>query len=244
MTYFFDWLALLVFFTGWVAYTRYASIQGKRYHSLSSIMHHYRLDWMQRLLRRDNRVSDMSAVGNLERNSAFFASSSMFIVAGLITALAASEQVVRLLNDISFVQTSSKALWEAKVGVLIAVFIYAFLSFTWSMRQFGFVSVMIGSAPTPTESMDDSVKRQFAAHGAKVMDLAGRQFNLGLRAFYFSLAVVGWLLGPFWFMAGTAVIIGVLYRREFRSTTLKELIRARGLNPEHRIDHEAKREGE
>lgn len=238
MNHFLDWLALLIFFTAWVAYTRYASEQGKRYHSLSSIMHHYRVDWMQRLLRRENRVSDMSAVGNLERNSAFFASASIFIVAGLITTLAASEQVVRLLNEISFVKTGTKALWEAKVGVLIVVFIYAFLSFTWSMRQFGFMSVMIGSAPTPTESIDDSVKRQFAIHGAKVMDLAGRQFNLGLRAFYFSLAVVGWLLGPFWFIVGTVVIIAVLYRREFRSTTLKELIRARGLDPDQRIDQQ------
>lgn len=235
MTHFFDWLALLVFLTSWVAYTRYASIQGKRYHSLSSIMHHFRIDWMQRLLRRENRVADMSAVGNLERNSAFFASTSIFIVAGLITVLAASERVMLLLEDISFVQTGTRALWEAKVGILIAVYIYGFLSFTWSMRQFGFLSVIIGSAPTPTESIDDAVKRDFARHTAQVMDLAGRQFNLGLRAFYFSLAVIGWFLGPLWFVVFTAVIIAVLYRREFRSNTLKELIRARGLDPDRPI---------
>lgn len=235
MTYFFDWLALLIFFTTWVAYTRYASVQGKRRHSLSSIMHHFRIDWMHRMLRRDNRVADMSAVGNLERNSAFFASASMFIVAGLITVLAASERVMLLLDEIRFIQTGSKALWEAKVGVLIVVYIYGFLSFTWSMRQFGFLSVVIGSAPTPTESIDDAVKRDFSRHAALVMDLAGRQFNLGLRAFYYSLAVVGWFLGPFWFVIATAVITGVLYRREFRSNTLKQLIRARGLDPDQPI---------
>lgn len=235
---FFDWLALLIFISTWIAYTRYASVEGKRRHSLSSIMHHFRIDWMRRLLRRENRVADMSAVGNLERNSAFFASACLFAVGGLITVLAASEQVMALLNDISFVQGGTKAMWEAKVGVLIIVYIYAFLSFTWSMRQFGFLSVMIGSAPTPTESIDDGVKRVFAIHTAEVMDLAGKQFNLGLRAFYFSLSVVGWFIGPFWFVAGTVVIIAVLYRREFRSNTLKKLIRARGLDPNQPIQHQ------
>ncbi|WP_127555421.1 DUF599 domain-containing protein [Saccharospirillum alexandrii] len=235
MLHLFDWLALLVFFTSWVVYTRYASREAKRRHSLSSIMHHFRVDWMHRLLRRENRVADMSAVGNLERNSAFFASSCLFVVAGLITVLAASEQVVRLLNDISFVQPGTKALWEAKVGVLVAIYVYAFLSFTWSMRQFGFLSVMIGSAPTPSETIADSVKKDFSVHTAKVMDLAGKQFNLGLRAVYFSLAVIGWFLGPLWFVVLTSVIIGVLYRREFRSTTLKELVRARGLDPKQDI---------
>lgn len=227
-----DGAALLIFLVSWIGYTRYASVQAKRRHSLSSIMHHFRIDWLQRMLRRENRVADMSAVSNLERNSAFFASSSMFIVAGLITVLAASEQVMGLLNDISFVQPTSKGLWEAKIGVLVAVYVYAFLSFTWSMRQFGFLSVLIGSAPTPTESINDQVKRDFATHTARIIDLASSQFNLGLRAFYFSLAVVAWLLGPIWFVVATIMIVAVLYRREFRSTTLKELIRARGLDPD------------
>ncbi|MEX2321519.1 MAG: DUF599 family protein, partial [Saccharospirillum sp.] len=76
----------------------------------------------------------------------------------------------------------------------------------------------------------------FSVHTAKVMDLAGKQFNLGLRAVYFSLAVIGWFLGPLWFVVLTSVIIGVLYRREFRSTTLKELVRARGLDPNQDIN--------
>lgn len=228
MPYVLDWIALAIFVASWVAYTFHASRRSRRRPSLSSAMHHFRVQWMRRLLTRENRIADMTAVGNLERNSAFFASSSLFAIAGLITVLAASEQVVRLLNNISFIPPGSQALWEFKVGVLIVIFIYAFLSFTWSMRQFGFLSVMIGAAPTPRESATDEEKQHFIDHTARVMDIAGNQFNLGLRAVYFSLAVIGWFLGPLWFLAATAIIIAILHRREFHSRTLRELVKAKG----------------
>ncbi len=223
----YDALAFLVFLSSWSAYTLYASRAARTRPSLSSVMHGFRLDWVARLLPRQNRVADMSAVGNLERNSAFFASSSLFAIAGLVTVLAASEQVIQLLNTISLLQASSRTVLELKIGVLIAIYIFAFLSFTWSMRQYGFVSVLLGAAPNPDESITEAQRTAFIEHTAGVMDLAARQFNYGLRAVYFSLATLGWFLGPWGLVLFTAIIVVVLQRREFRSSTLRALRAAR-----------------
>ena len=227
MPYLLDWIALSVFFALWGGYTLYANRAGKRRNSLSSVMHHFRIGWMARLLSRQNRVADMSAVSNLERNSAFFASSSLFVVAGLLTVLAASDQVMAMLNNLALLQAGSRTLLEIKIGLMIAIYVFAFLGFTWSMRQYGFVSVLLGAAYTPDETPTEAERRQFVEKSALVMDLAARQFNYGLRAFYFSLAALSWLVGPWALIISSIAIVLVLYRREFHSGTLHALVAAK-----------------
>jgi uncharacterized membrane protein len=47
---------------------------------------------------------------------------------------------------------------------------------------------------------------------------------LGLRSYYYSLALLMWFIHPYAFMAASAAVVAVLYRREFRSRTLKTLV--------------------
>jgi len=56
-----------------------------------------------------------------------------------------------------------------------------------------------------------------------VCNMAGDAFNLGLRSFYYSLAVVAWFVHPFAFMGASTLIVIILYRREFRSDALLAL---------------------
>jgi uncharacterized membrane protein len=53
--------------------------------------------------------------------------------------------------------------------------------------------------------------------------LAAESFNDGLRAYYFAFAVIGWFISPLAFCLGTAAVIGILYRREFKSDVLTVL---------------------
>ncbi|MEE3119073.1 MAG: DUF599 family protein, partial [Pseudomonadota bacterium] len=48
-------------------------------------------------------------------------------------------------------------------------------------------------------------------------------FNLGLRSYYYALAVVGWFIHPVAFMAASTLVVVVLYRREFCSDALGAL---------------------
>ena len=55
-------------------------------------MHAYRRLWMRCMLERDNRMVDTQIIANLMRSASFFASTTMFIIAGLIAVLGAREQ--------------------------------------------------------------------------------------------------------------------------------------------------------
>jgi uncharacterized membrane protein len=211
----------------WYGYASFAHYRARRSASLSSVLHVHRVNWMRRMLQREVRVGDAALLANIERNVNFFASSCVLIIAGLLTALTATDKISEMLGTISFIEGDSLLELEFKVLVLIAIFIYAYFTFTWSMRQFGFASVLVGAAPMPgDETVTANDRRSMAIYSAKVIDQASHSYNNGLRAFYFSMAVLSWFISPWVFMFGAALVTAVLYHREFRSGALKSMKRA------------------
>ena len=77
------------------------------------------------------------------------------------------------------------------------------------------LSLVVGAALPPDEASEDDARRF-----ARINALSGDEFNRGIRAYYFGLAAVFWFIQPWMFVAVTTLIIGVLYRRDFRSQTL------------------------
>jgi hypothetical protein len=156
------------------------------------------------MLLRDNRIADASVIGNLERNASFFASSTLIILAGILTVLGASDRAVSLLADLPFVQAASREMSEVKLLSLGVVFVYAFFTFSWCMRQYNFAAVLVGSAPMLGERhVTEQERKAFAERAARVISMAANQFNYGLRAYYFGMAALSWFINPWFFIAVT-----------------------------------------
>jgi len=212
----------LLCFRGYFHYTWLRSIDTP---TLAYAMHRFRKQWIRKALRRENRIADTNIIANLERSVSFFASTTLFILAGLMTVLGtSSETVITMLSDIPFSDQSTRGQWEVKVLLLICLFVYAFFKFTWSLRQFGQVSVMLGGVPERHESASDEVIGRHIDSISTMASKAAGNFNNGLRTYYFSMAVLGWFVNFFVFMFLSALVVAVLYRREFRSDTLDILM--------------------
>jgi uncharacterized membrane protein len=218
-------LAVVWFVICWVGYTRYAQAKGRTTPCLASVLHLYREDWMRRMLLRDNRIADANVIGNLERNASFFASSTLIILAGILTVLGASDRAVSLLADLPFVQAASREMSEVKLLCLGVVFVYAFFTFSWCMRQYNFAAVLVGSAPMIGERhVTEQERKAFAERTARVISMAANQFNQGLRAYYFGMATLAWFINPWFFMIVSTGVVLVLYRREFHSDVLEVMV--------------------
>jgi uncharacterized membrane protein len=100
--------------------------------------------------------------------------------------------------------------------VLCVIFMYAFFKFTWALRQFNYCATLIGAVP---HGPDDA----FARCAAAVATHASKDFKQGLRAYYFSLATLGWFISPWVFLAASTLVTAVLYWREYRSSALRIL---------------------
>lgn len=211
-----DLVSLAWFVALWIGYTWYADRQARRVYSLRSVMHDYREKWMQQMLLRDNRVVDVNIMRNLLQSVAFFASATLLILAGLLTVLGSTDKAIEIVRALPFALKTTLVQWELKLLVLCMIFVYAFFKFTWALRQFNYCSVLIGAAPKGPDGA-------FARRIAVVATHASKDFNQGLRAYYFSLAALAWFVSPWLFMPAAAVVVVVLYVREYKSSALRTL---------------------
>ena len=219
-----EWAALAYLALLWVGYDRYARHRACREDdkpSLSRSLRQHREAWAKRLLEREMRMTDAGLLASQERVVGFFASTTLILLAAVLTALTTSGQLAELTSHIPFTQGQSAAQIEAKLALLLLILIYAFFKVTWSLRQYGFAAVVMGSAPQPTEELTQEQVHAFVKNLAKLMDSAGHDNNSCLRAYYFALSVVCWLAGTVPFIVAATVIIFVLYNREFGSSAVR-----------------------
>lgn len=214
-----DLLGLAWFLALWIGYTIYTDRGTPRAHSLRASMHKNRNRWMRQILKRENRIMDTQILGQLGQGATFFASTTLLILVGLFTALGASDEAVGALHRIPFTGKVTTVQWELKIFTLIVIFVHAFFKFTWSLRQFNYCAVLVGAAPAVDEPRDE----EWIRRTAWLSTLASKDFNQGLRAYYFGISVIAWFVSGWLFMIGTTMVVGVLYWREYHSEALRTL---------------------
>lgn len=221
-----DWVALTAFFAGWAGYTRFASSrnEGHSQPSLLAVTNRQRRRWMLQATLRENRVLDGLVVQNLSVSPQFFASTTILIIGGLLAMLAATDKTASdLATAIPFAARTSALVFDMKVVLLVAIFVYAFFRFTWSLRQYSFGVLLVASAPNHSEMTAMADREAFAQRAGRVMGLAAETFNDGLRAYYMAFAATAWFFSPWAMLAATAGVLSVLYQREFGSEVLAVL---------------------
>lgn len=217
-----DVFILLWFVLCWAGYASFAWHRSGTRASLVVAMRIYRRQWFRRMLGNENRIADVAALNSLLSGSTFFASTTLVILGGLVALLGTTDRVIDVVSNLPLTRQDPEVVWHIKIILMIAVFIYAFFKFTWSIRQFSFCAVLIGAAP---HSSQPDEHEDFLDTIVSVASYSEESFNHGLRAFYFALAALSWFLHPWLFVLASALVVYVLYRREFRSTALYALTR-------------------
>ncbi len=212
-----DVFALAWFFVAWVGYSWYSERSPWAKLGLQEACDRQRLCWARELLRREMRIPDAALVGNLMQIGLFYARTTIFVIAGLLAVLGTLDQAMSFTQTLPFAQESSRAMWELKLILLLGIFVYAYFKFTWSLRQFNLLSIMIGASPVLREGDEDE---RLAQRIGSINSQAGDEFNRGIRGYYFGLSAAAWFIQAWVFIALTTMIVLVLYRRDFRSPTL------------------------
>lgn len=218
-----DWAALAVFLVGWIGYSWFADRAGGGARGLRGVTLGLRHGWARQMVGRENRMPDAALTGNLMTSVSFYANTTIYIIAGLLAVTGTLDQLVKFTEDLPFAKQTTKAILEAKLFLMVCIFIFAYFKFTWALRQYNFVSILIGGTPPHTEPAD--VLDPHAVRFAGLTSLAGEEFNRGIRAYYFGFAALAWFVSPWLFILFTLLILAVLYHRDFRSPTLDVLSR-------------------
>ncbi|SEL03455.1 Uncharacterized membrane protein [Colwellia chukchiensis] len=217
-----DVVALSCYVVLWVGYTEFARKRAKTTNCVARCLHQHRIHWMYEVIGRDIRVGEAALLANLERNIAFFASSTLLILAGVLTLFAQVERLESVIASIPYTEQPNHAMIQVKLSVLALIFVMAFFQFTWSMRQYGFVNVMIGACPFDNSGQNNNLLR-YAEQMAIVQDRAAHSYNYGLRSYYFSIAALCWFFHPLMLIVASFVVVYTLHRREFNSKAVQAI---------------------
>ena len=219
-----DWLALVCLLALWVGSAWFAREWGLKMGSLLHTTNRYRGYWMTQTTARDPRMLDGLITQALSATPTFFSSTSILVIGGLFALLGTTDKATELMSEIPFAQTTSLIVFEFKILVMVAIFVYAFFRFSWCMRQYTFVALVIGAMP-PAEDFEAGKhdRRAFADRAAAMVGAAADTFNDGLRAYYFSFAALAWFISPLAMVVATLAVVAILYSREFRSEVLSIL---------------------
>jgi uncharacterized membrane protein len=223
-----DWAALAAFVAGWAGYAVFAKRRSSARPSVLASTNRIRRQWMLQATHREVRVFDGVVIQSLSTSPSFFASTTILIIGGLLAVLGTSEKATEIVLEIPFAARTSVLVFDLKIVLMLMIFVYAFFRFTWSMRQYTFGALMVAAAPEAEVlraqgAQGEAWRQGFADRAGRVVGLAAETFNDGLRAYYFAFAAIGWFFAPVVFVLATAVVVYILYQREFRSEVLEVL---------------------
>lgn len=219
----YDYAAAAWFLVSWFGFNLLIDISPLKKKTLSHAMETYRRGWMHTMAGREVRIMDTGIMAGLQQGTAFFASTSLLAIGGCFALLDATERIVQVAGDLSVPVAQSRVLWEIKVLGLVLIFAYAFFKFGWAYRLFNYASIVMGAVPERTAT-DPANMEKMAEQAGELNVLAGRHFNRGQRAFFFSIGFLGWFAGPLAFAVTTAAVLVVLLRRQFASKARKAVL--------------------
>ena len=134
-------------FPAWAGYALFAKRRVGKQPSLLATTNRVRRQWMLQTTYREVRVVDGVVIQNLSTSPSFFASTTILIIGGLLAVLGTADKASELVRELPFAARTSALVFDLKLLLLLAIFVYAFFRFTWSMRQYTFGALLVAAAP-------------------------------------------------------------------------------------------------
>ena len=215
-----DFIALAILAFGWLGIGWRIENPNASRASVSVLMEMYRREWMVNMVTREPRVFDAQLIGNLRQATSFFASATMIAIGGGLALIGNTDRLAGIAADFTL-ENAPAIVWEIKILVVLLFLANAFLKFVWSHRLFGYCSVLMAAVPNDPNAPTAMPR---AGQAAEINITAARSFNRGMRATYFALASVAWLLGPVPLILAAVLTAAILWRREFASRSREFLL--------------------
>lgn len=196
----------------WVLYLVGARLIEARRPSLSVIMGIQRRRWVMNAARRHSPM-DAIISGNLMGSVSFLASTSVLVILAVFASFGQLAGLRDMLMPLSLEGPYSLTDLQIHLAVTLALFALAFFAFTLSLRQFNHFCILLGAlgaAGTPTEAEIEAT--------AALNTMAARNFNNGLRAYYFSVGTFAWFVSAWLAIIASALTVLLLIHREFYSS--------------------------
>jgi Predicted membrane protein len=208
-----DLAALLLVALSWYALGWRIEAMRSAKPSVTVLVSQYRREWMRQFVTRMPRMYDASVLATLRQSTNWLASTTLLALGGVLALIGNPEQLRGVAADLSLEAGTARA-FETRLLLAVLFLSHAFLKFLWSNRLFGYTAIIMSTVPNEAS---DPLAYPRARQAAEINIRAAFNFNRGLRATYFALASLAWLLGPWGLIAATLMVSWLIWSREFAS---------------------------
>ncbi|PJI85214.1 putative membrane protein [Yoonia maricola] len=215
-----DWAAAGAIVIVWIVIGWVIEHPSAKRPSVTILMSERRRGWMKVFVTREPRIFDSQILASLRQGTSFFASTCLLAIGGVL-ALAGNTEPLRGVAAEVTEMAIPVLIFQLKLGLVALFLTNAFLKFVWANRVFGYCAVMMAAVPNDPA---DPAAYPRAAQAAELNIRAAINFNRGLRAMYFALGALAWLLGPVALMIATIVVVWIVWSREFASLPRRILL--------------------
>jgi uncharacterized membrane protein len=216
-----DWAAAAAIIVSWIILGWWIDYPSAKYPSVTILMSERRRDWMKVFVERDPRIFDSQILASLRQGTSFFASTCLLAIGGVLALVGNTEPLRGVAAEVTAMPVPV-LIWQLKLGLVALFLTNAFLKFVWANRVFGYCAVLMAAVPNDPK---DPKAFPRAAQAAELNIRAAVNFNRGLRAMYFALGALAWLLGAFALMIATVVVVWIVWSREFASLPRQILLK-------------------
>ncbi len=196
----------------WFAYNYGVPLLEKRRPSLSVIMSMQRRRWVANAVTRDTPL-DAILSGNLMGSVSFLASTSSILALGVFTAFGNLTALMGTLNTVGVRVSYTPQDVQIHLFALLAIFVLSFFSFTLALRQFNHFCILLGAIDHSGHTTADEVTAI-----AQLNSLAAKNFNNGIRAYYFAVPMVFWFVSEWVAIVVSLLTVAFIVHREFFSS--------------------------
>lgn len=196
----------------WFAYNYGIPLIERHRPSLSVIMSLQRRRWVANMVGRESPL-DAILSGNLMGSISFLASTTVLLILAIFATFGNLPSVVAALHTAGIGPSFATSELQLHFVVMLAIFVLAFFAFTLALRQFNHFCIMIGAVSHTGPVSEEEIEAI-----ARLNTIAARNFNNGIRAYYFSVATVAWFIADWAAIVTSLAVVGVLIHREFFSS--------------------------
>lgn len=173
--------------------------------SAQDIMLAARAAWVACIMRERRDILAVQTLRNSTMSASFMASTAVLLIIGVLTLSAQGDKLSGTWHSLNFLGQFAAEMWLFKLLIMLFDLLFAFFSFSMSVRLFHHIGYLIN---VPLSPPGEAVQM---AHVVAQLNRAGIYYRIGMRAYYFTVPLLFWLFGPVLLLGATVLLVFFLY---------------------------------
>lgn len=157
--------------------------------------------WVEDVMQRQRDILAIQTLRNWTMAATFLASTAILITLGIFNVILTTDRQGELSAIFNQLGNQTDLWWITKLTIVGINFFFAFFNFTLTIRYYNQAGFALTVPMQPESSI---VSTQSAS---SLLHRGARHYTMGMRAFYLSIPLALWLLGPIWFFIGSVVLL-------------------------------------